>query len=205
MYLPLQQPPKDPIIAIVLKQETKKPEPKLYTIKTGDNLTTISEAQKTTVQRLWAKNPDLTNPDLLEINIQLKIPTSDEQLPDRPFPIQTPVITPQNSPQSVPRGSSSGNLYDAGQCTAYAKDRRPDLPNNLGNANTWGTKAAAQGFTVNNTPSPGAIGVAKGYMHVVYVESVNPDGSVNISEQNYKGPFIVSSRTAPASEFVYIH
>lgn len=112
-----------------------------------------------------------------------------------PTPITHPVTDPSNS-------------YAWGQCTWYAKNKRPDLSNNLGNANTWYTIAAAEGLPVGAEPRVGAIGVStEGYYgHVVYVESINDDGSVNISEMNYAGGInVVHYRTTPASEFLYIY
>lgn len=105
------------------------------------------------------------------------------------------------------RGVIPGNGYVEGNCTWYAKSRRPDLPNNLGNANTWATEAAAQGIPTGSRPRPGAIGVSlEGYYgHVVYVESVNGDGTMTISEMNYGGLYQMNTRTiSPAGwSFVY--
>lgn len=111
------------------------------------------------------------------------------------------------TPKVVPRASIAGNDYVPGQCVWYAKNRRPDLPNSMGNANQWIASAQGHGIPTGSEPMEGAIGVSFDYYlgHVVYVESVNPDGSVNISEMNYEGPFIISYRTASASEFQYIY
>ena len=57
--------------------------------------------------------------------------------------------------------------------------------------------------TVNNTPKAGAVmQTSQGaYGHVAYVESVNDDGSVKVSEMNYNGgPGVVSSRTISAGQ-----
>lgn len=100
------------------------------------------------------------------------------------------------------------NNYAWGQCTWYAKNKRPDLSNSLGNANTWYSTAAAEGVAVGTEPRIGAIGATTEgiYGHVVYIESINDDGSVNISEMNYAGGIgAVHYRTTPASEFVYIY
>lgn len=118
--------------------------------------------------------------------------------------VYTPPVALKQAVQISSRYSSSGNTYSPGYCTYYAKQRRPDLPNNLGNANTWFQRAAAQGIPVGSEPRVGAIGETKAYMHVVYVEAVNGD-TVTVSEANYKGRGVVSTRTAPASEFRYIY
>jgi surface antigen len=60
-----------------------------------------------------------------------------------------------------------------------------------GNAYNWDDNASRLGITVNNTPSVGAIAqwnekeVAGGLGHVAYVEKVNSDGTVNVSEYNF--------------------
>lgn len=208
----LNQDFKSPLTLTIKKEEPKE---QLYIIKENDSLTKIAEATQTTVERLWEKNTDLTSPDLIEPGKPLKIPQNNEVLIDRPLPdppplpiIESTAPTPESSLGRVTnkvRGSSSGNTYAIGFCTHYAKRMRPDLPNNLGNANTWYSRAAAQGFAVGYEPRVGAIGEAVGYMHVVYVTGVNGDGTIQISEQNYEGLGVVSSRKAPASEFRYIY
>lgn len=105
-----------------------------------------------------------------------------------------PTYTPQkavSTSKTIVRGSGGG--YSAGYCTAFAWSMRPDLPGNLGNANTWTTRASAQGYATGYIPRAGAIGQQG--MHVAYVTSVNADGTFNVSEQNYKGWNIISSRS----------
>ncbi len=57
---------------------------------------------------------------------------------------------------------------------------------NMGNASNWANAAASSGYTVNNTPKVGAImQTTQGYYgHVAYVEGVNSNGSVRVSEMN---------------------
>ncbi len=60
----------------------------------------------------------------------------------------------------------------------------------LGNANTWDDRAPNMKFTVVHTnPEPGDVAVWNSgtYGHVAFVESVNKDGSVNISQYNKSG------------------
>lgn len=111
-----------------------------------------------------------------------------------------PASKPSRKPSTVP---SSGNTYARGHCTWYAKNKRPDLPNNLGNANTWFARAKAQGLPVGSAPKDSAIG-QKG-RHVVFVEGVNPDGTMRISEMNYRGLGVISHRTVPASSYKFIY
>lgn len=189
--------------------DPKPPEPVRYTVLAGDNLTRIAEAHSTTWLRLWNKNSELTNPDLIFPGQVFLIPDPNEQLADRPVPAKVAeALAPvPKGPLTAPRGAVAGNTYDPGYCTWYVKNRRPDLPNNLGNANTWYSRAAAQGYAVGPEPRAGAVGTttAGELGHVVYVERVNADGSVLISEMNYSGLYSQRTRTAGAGEFRYIY
>lgn len=106
-------------------------------------------------------------------------------------------------PVRGPVRSSQGNTYEYHSCTWYAKSRRPDLPNNLGNAYSWVASAAAQGIPTGSVPRAGAIGQQGG--HVVYVERVNNDGTIYLSERNFDWNGSFRYRTAPASNFIYIY
>lgn len=59
-------------------------------------------------------------------------------------------------------------------------------PRGLGNGNEWDDRAAGQGFRTTNQPEAGHAAVWNGgsYGHVAFVESVNKDGTVNVSEYN---------------------
>ena len=207
----LQQPVTQPtfvqetLTSINRPAEQPKPIQEYYTVP-NDNLTKVASDRHTTPQRLFNKNLDIVDPDELKVGQRLVIPADDEVLTDRPFPttIQS-TLKATGQPQVKPSGfSASGNTYAKGYCTHYAKQMRPDLPNNLGNANTWASRARVQGFSVGTTPRAGAIGQQGN--HVVYVTSVNPNGTFNLSEQNYKGLFVVSTRAnvSPSGyQFIY--
>ena len=203
-FATVDKPKPEPVI--VKPVEPKKPDPVVYTVVEGDNLTKIGTAYNVEWQRLWAKNTQLTHPDRIDIGDKITIPEPSEQLErEIPASVSLPTITPNVAPRMSFDGS---NTYDYGYCTWYVKNRRgASLPNGLGNANTWYYRAAASGMAVGSVPRPGAVGTttAGSLGHVVYVESVNADGSINISEMNYKGWGIQSYRTTSASEFVYIY
>ena len=184
-------------------------EPTKYAVVAGDNLSSIASNHRTTWLRLFDKNTQIVDPDVLNVGDILTIPNINEELPERLPPVITPVQKINASqPQAVstpPRvvASSAGNTYAPGYCTWYAKSRRPDLPNRMGNAISWVSSAAANGYATGGVPKAGAIGQQGN--HVVYVESVNSDGSVTVSEMNYKGLYVVSTRTVPAGSFSYIY
>lgn len=205
-----------PNVTLTVKPiETKAPEPPepvVYLVVEGDNLSKIGTAHNVEWQRLWAKNTQLTNPDLIHVGDKITIPEPSEALSrEIPVAVSLPAVTPgvaKPTPAAVAGNYGGGNTYDYGYCTWYVKNRRgASLPNGLGNANTWYSRAAGMGMAVGATPRAGAVGTTtRGNLgHVVYVESVNADGTVNISEMNYKGFGIQSSRTTSASEFVYIY
>lgn len=198
----------------VAKKELPKPKPTeppapmpvVHTVVKGDTLSNIGTATNVEWQRLWAKNTQLGDPDVLKIGDQITIPLPSEALSrDLPAGVALPTQTPSVAPL---QSFDGGNTYDYGYCTWYVKSRRgASLPNRLGNANTWYARAASLGMSVGPTPRAGAVGATtRGSMgHVVYVESVNADGTVNISEMNYNGWGVQSFRTTSASEFNYIY
>jgi len=201
-------------------KKVKKPKVIKHVVVEGETLTTIAKEYDTTWRRLYNKNQSIANPDVLSVGDQLVVPNQKEKLKNRKLPVVEeevevtqaavqPVAAPVEAPQPAPSASfvapanTSGNTYFTGYCTWYAKSRRPDLPNNLGNADTWTARASAQGYATGATPRVGAIGQQG--MHVVYIESVNGDGTVTVSEMNYAGWNVVSSRTVSASSFSYIY
>ncbi len=98
----------------------------------------------------------------------------------------------------------ASNTYYQGQCTWYVKEKRPDLPNGLGNGGQWVTNAAARGIATGTAPRAGAVAEQPG--HVAYVEAVNGNSTVNVSEMNYNGGVgQVHTRTVAASTFKYIY
>lgn len=89
-----------------------------------------------------------------------------------------------------------------------------------GNAYSWDDRARALGYAVNHTPEANSIGQLDSgvYGHVFWVERVNNDGSIDVTEYNnayatqirtgyfYYGDF--GTRTIPATEvsqYNYIH
>jgi len=87
-----------------------------------------------------------------------------------------------------------------------------------GNAATWGTRATTAGYTVDSTPSAGAVAWFPAYAadaggnvgvtgHVAYVESAS-GSTANISEYNYGGTGMYHTRSITASsaeQVQYIH
>lgn len=196
------------------------PENERHIVVKNENLTDIAKKFDTTWQRIFSKNTQISHPDSITVGDELVIPLEDEALEERAIPepvvvaaVAQPVAATSTSTRSTstatvqsapaPSSNSAGNTYYKGYCTWYVKNRRPDLPNSLGNAITWASRASALGYATGSTPRVGAVGQQGN--HVVYVESVNGDGTVTVSEMNFKGWNITSSRTVAASSFTYIY
>lgn len=125
----------------------------------------------------------------------------------------------QNQPAaSAPVNNASQNFagqtnhYLYGWCAWYAFEQRAALgkpvSNMWGDANNWAASASADGFTVSNSPSVGAIAQsyagsngAGGSGHVAIVESIHGDGSITVSEMGWNGSVGTATyRTIPASQ-----
>jgi surface antigen len=88
--------------------------------------------------------------------------------------------------------SGSDGVGGKHNCTSYAAFRASQNGSrwpggNLGHAGQWATNARAFGFPVDKTPAVGAIAqwIYGEFGHVAYVESINGDGSLTISQDNY--------------------
>lgn len=77
-----------------------KPAPHMVTVQPGDYLTKIAEDNSTTYVRIYDANTTIDNPDLIFPGEQLRIPTADEQLTDRPLPAEAQAAL-ASAPQAV--------------------------------------------------------------------------------------------------------
>jgi peptidoglycan DL-endopeptidase CwlO len=78
----------------------------------------------------------------------------------------------------------------------------------VGNANQWDDDARADRIPVDSNPQPGDVAISNAgfYGHAMYVESVNDDGTINISQYNasLNGLYSTRSGLSPAG-LVFIH
>lgn len=76
------------------------------------------------------------------------------------------------------------------QCTSYAGWKAQEYfgiyISSWGDAKSWGYSAQRQGYVVNDIPAPHTIAYSTAgiYGHVMWVESVNANGTINITEYN---------------------
>lgn len=89
--------------------QAKTPAPVLVTVNDGDSLSSIAEAHQSTWVRLYNANESVANPDVINPGQQLRVPSGDEQLADRPLPQPVVVASPvaqQSSYQQAPATST---------------------------------------------------------------------------------------------------
>jgi len=163
----------------------------VYTVRSGDNVNDLANRYGSTASQILGQN----NLDVLVPGETILIPGGVLPTNERPG-----YVTPRPVVSSSAWGSYSyslsigttraGNNYSYGYCTWYAYNRRVELGlpayRSLGNANTWDDRARAAGITVSRIPRAGAIFQTDAgyYGHVGIVESVNADGTINISDMN---------------------
>lgn len=198
----------------------------LYTVRSGDTVDSIAAAYSADKARITSVN----NLELGGLNPGMKILVPNGNLPESQRP---GYVAPRRVVQSfvnygagfgggswhikVGTPGYGGNGYAFGYCTYYAFDRRVEMGKrvggNWGHATSWAGSAAREGYTVNNSPSVGAIiQNGGGYGHVGIVERILPNGDIEISEMNAYvsggGWNRVSGRVIPAGQvrlYAYIH
>lgn len=190
---PVESAPQLPTVKPTPKQHKKKVHV-TYKVKHGDTLTKVAKKHHTTWTRLWQKNRNLKNPNVLYVNTKVTIPFKSEKLKARKLPkvpnyhrqIQAPRASyePRRAPVSTfsrPSGAIPGNSYDYGYCTWYVKNQRPDIPNGLGNASGWISMANS------GTPRVGAVAVnTNGFGHVAIVLAIDGNRTL-VKHMNWHG------------------
>lgn len=188
------------------------------TAKSGDTVKSLAQKYKTEPERIILYN-DIDAKAKIDPGVKVVIPGGKVD-----SSVDLPASSEATQSSSSLSGSvvntkailAGGNRYDYGYCTWYVFNRRAELGKPInglwGNASSWASLASSDGFLVDNKPSIGAVlqtpYAAGGYGHVAVVESVNPNGSLLVSEMNYQGWGVKSSRTISASEaasYSYIH
>lgn len=99
------------------------------------------------------------------------------------------------------------------ECVSYtafrvaASGRHMPYWGGVGNANQWDDNARAAGIPVDGNPQPGDVAISNSgyYGHAMYVESVNPNGTINISQYNASWTGTYSTNTITVGNLVFIH
>jgi len=168
-----------------------------HQVKNGETLEAIVQKYQADLDQTLSYNKLINASDIEEGQV-LIIPggrKAEPELKPKPRPVY---LASRRSYYSRPSYYRRGS-YGGGYCTNYVN--AVTGKNIGGNAGTWLSGARAKGYEIGNTPRAGAIIVTNESWvgHVGVIKSVNNDGTITITEQNYKGYGIVSERTLPAS------
>jgi len=101
------------------------------------------------------------------------------------------------------------------QCVSYTAFKVQQAYGNMpywggiGNANQWDDNARRIGIPTGSTPKPGSVGIVNSgaYGHAAWVESVNADGTINISHFNvgWSGEYAYWANLNPSYFDTYIY
>lgn len=179
----------------------------VYTVGAADTLDSIASKYSVGKDRIVSYN-DLEVSGL-KPGQRLVLPDGVMPASERPgaAPVRSTVRVAAVQP-SYANAAVAGNRYDYGYCTYYVYNRRAELGRPVGsfwgNAASWASYARGSGYTVSNTPAIGSVlqtaNAAGGYGHVAVVERINSDGSIFVSEMNYAGWNVTSTRTIDAGQ-----
>lgn len=169
----------------------------MYTVEAGDTLTGLAVRYNVKTSSIKFAN-NISNADLIKPGVVIKIPPEGWEPSAKEIAAKnktTPKITSTKGITVRAGGGSKYNGYPYGYCTYYAATRRA-IPSSWGNAGQWLSSANRAGYSTGSAPVPGAIVVTREswWGHVGFVESVS-GGSFTISEMNYNGWGVTSSRT----------
>jgi N-acetylmuramoyl-L-alanine amidase len=149
----------------------------VYVVRGGDTVDSLAQKYRANKDQII----DFNDIELVGLKVGEQILIPNGQLP-APVLIARPI-----------QALGGYNGYDIGFCTWYVANRRAQygnsVPANLGNASSWDNRATAMGMRVDKNPAVGAVAVTsqRGAGHVAFVEAVNGDGSIWISEMNSSG------------------
>lgn len=111
--------------------------PQIITVQPGDYLEKLAIANDTTSLRLYYANTDITNPDLIFPDQQLRVPTADEPLTPRDVPLNQQIATP-TTVESTQAAAPQATAY---QAPAPATDY---VPVSSDDASVWDRIAACE-------------------------------------------------------------
>lgn len=82
-----------------------------------------------------------------------------------------------------------------------------NVPMGLGDANDWPSRAKILGIVTDGHPRVGDVAIRYdgGHGHSMYVESINSDGTISISQYNANKTGTFSQRTVGSAGLVFVH
>lgn len=169
-----------------------------HVVKDGDTIEKLAKKYDADKKKIIAFN-ELPADGTLTVGKELIIPDGEKDEPapviqQRDYYSSDVASDPSRAPSIIDKNPKGGHSFPYGYCTWYVASKK-HVPWG-GNAGTWLYHAKAYGAKTGKTPKKGAILVTNEswYGHVAIVESVNGN-SITISEMNYKGFAVKSTRT----------
>lgn len=180
-----------------------------HTVKSGETIESIASQFKADKDKIIAFN-DLPANGRLDVGQEIVIPGGQREVPQatdsslgsrRQYATGgTSTVTESAAGWRKLEGKAgTGHRFPYGYCTWYIAQRRY-VPWG-GNAGTWLYHAKSMGYKTGKAPAKGAIVVTTDnarYGHVALVEKVG-DGTITVSEMNYKGWGKTNTRVIPTS------
>lgn len=177
----------------------------VYTVKAGDTPESLAQRYQANKDQIIAIN----DAEVGGLKVGTQIVIQDGVQPVTRIPAASRASTSYSYGYAKPVYGANG--YTFGYCTWHVANRRiqigKPLPSNLGNATTWYAVARNMGMPTGTQPQAGAVlwdtntRLAGGLGHVGFVEKVNEDGSILVSDMNYPKWGAVTYRTIPPSQF----
>ncbi len=91
----------------VSQPESQQPEQVVVEVNKGDSLSKIAKAHNSTYQRLFYANVFIEHPDVIHPGEQIRIPSEDEELTERPLPVKVSKTTTSSQKSNSSRKVSS--------------------------------------------------------------------------------------------------
>lgn len=185
-----------------------------HRVNPGDTIQKIASAYGGNEDAIMKDN-DLLGDEDLEVGQILYVEGGTKYIPEKPK--EVPVIdattgsrsgsrvalaAPDRPAKANPTPARSprvkSNKFPWGWCTYYAAQRFP--VGWRGNAGTWLTGARNAGYATGSTPQVGGLVITSesGYGHVAVIESISGN-NITVTEMNFRGFGVVSSRTIPSN------
>ena len=173
----------------------------VYDVVVGDTPETLAEEYRTDVDKIIAFN----DTEIVGLQPGEKIV----------IPGGSIIAAAANNYNTGFSASYGFNSYAPGNCTWHTANRwaslGKSLPQNLGNAATWVSRAKLAGLETGKIPRlHAAIQTStSGWGHVGFVEEVYADGSIRISEMNYNWRLyalrdkVMSAEEARTHNYIY--
>jgi len=177
-----------------------------HIVKKGDTIKKIAKEYEADEKEIIAFN-DLPANGAVEEGSELIIPGGEKEEPESLLFQERNYYSSDSTnsgrtPSVIDRNPKGGHSFPYGYCTWFVAQHKY-VPWG-GNAGTWLYNARAYGVKTGKKPKAGSIMVTSEswYGHVAIVEKVHSNGTITVSEMNYKGFAVSSKRTLSTSSRV---